>query len=382
MYTGEEHQTQAHWEVEDPPDPTVARNGVEFVGELRVLLRWSGLSFREIEDRAFACGGFLPEGAVAETLRNNTLPSEDLLVPLLWALGCDDDTVELWLWARERVAGHPQFAQQATFGPVDDRDAETALRHAVQERGDQGGWRGLHRQAGAPDEPYRPKRLRAKAASAQEEGSRWWSRTMIGMVTAGAVALTAGIGFAVFGGGDGETPPESRGGVPCCLDSRSPVAETPADPLSSIEPTDLTEPSARGRPSTTSAPRPTVTTQGPTTPTDEPPAPSLSGSADADCTSESGNFVVSFSVTATLSGAASGTEPRGRAGQGSPSDPFTVNGSGTAYTGAVTITVGPDAGATVSGSIMWTVAVTVGAETVNTGGSESFSCAPSAPTSA
>ncbi|WP_117212887.1 hypothetical protein [Allorhizocola rhizosphaerae] len=360
MHPYDDRSSQENWEADEPPDPTAAQTAGEFLAELEVLLRWSGLPVSEIEHRARIYSGFLPEGAVANTLRGNVLPSEELLMQLLWAVGCDDETVGQWVWARGRLAEIYSVPDKPTGF------SEGALATAVKERRNQSGWRGLHRRA-APDDgddeaKHVPRRARRK------EAAGWSSGAMIGLVVAGVLALTAGIAVALSGGDETTTPPPTAdGNKACCLDSRAP--DSPAAP--DVLPSDLSiatpTPKTSSRPP--NSPTPTRTTQSPRpSPTR---APELNGSGSTACASEGGSWLVTVTLSATLTGATSGTDPRGQAGSSS----VELNGSGgTSFSGQTTINAGPDS-ASVQGTIQWTVTVTVsGAGTITANGSVGFTC--------
>jgi hypothetical protein len=369
-----EERPHGFWEVDDPPDPTVAQTSADFAAELGVLLRWSQLPVAEIEHRARAYGGYLPEGALSEALRGNTLPSEELLVQVLWAVGCDDQTVGLWVWARSNLA-----AAQAHFDPTDvfwvpdeaQKYSDGALAEAVQERGDQGGWRGLHRHAvpDGGDTKYTPKRLRTKDSSP----STSWA--MISLVAAGVLALAAGAVAAFSDGDEVASPPQP--GQTCCA---RPGSQTPPATQATDTATTTPDPNTSTRPVVNPTPRPSTTTPGtsPTPTQTQAQNPRLTASGNATCTDQGGMWVVTVTVDATLTEAASGSNPEGRAGlTGGAMGPFSVSGSGTDFSGQATIEVGPST-EPASGSVKWTVTVTVppGA-TVGDEGEESFSC-PSA----
>jgi hypothetical protein len=377
----QESLTQGYWEVDDPPDPTVAQTSTEFLAELEVQLRFSQLSVTDIEHRVRAYGGYVPEGIVSSTLRGNALPGEELLVQLLWAVGCDDETVELWLWARERLAaeGSPFDPTEVLWVPDEStKYAEGSLAQAIEERRDQGGWRGLHRHAitDGGDAKYAPKRLRSKGSDRAAAGrSDWSSRALIGLVGVGVVALAAGA-FAALSGGDEVASPPAAGAPVCCPESPSPGSQTPTATPESELPVGPPLPSTGTKPTISTTPRPSATTRGPqpSTTTQAPPAPRLTGSGNATCASQSGTWVVTVVLTANLTDAASGTDPQGRAGQGGSMNSFALTGTGTSFSGQTTVEAGPDS-ARVDGTIEWSVTVTVpGVGNVGDNGSKSFTC--------
>lgn len=89
---------------------------------------------------------------------------------------------------------------------------------------------------------------------------------------------------------------------------------------------------------------------------------------------QDGVWFVDITVTTTLTGAPSGTDPQGQAVYSGTSYPLSLSGSGgTSFTGQARIDAGPDT-APVSGTIQWSVTVTVPGGSVNANGTESFSC--------
>ncbi|WP_203906079.1 hypothetical protein [Rhizocola hellebori] len=380
MPSHQESPAQEYWEVDAPPDPTVAQTSTEFLAELEVQLRWSQLSVADIEHRVRAYGGYVPEGSVTATLRGNALPSEDLLVQLLWAVGCDDQTVELWLWARERLeAGGTSFDPTSVLWVPDEqqRYAEGALAQAVQQRSD-GGWRGVHRH-GTPDDAdakYTPKRLRSKGSARDRDGrTNWSSLVMIGLVALGVLALGAGA-IAVFVDGDEVAAPPPGNRQACCAASPAPGSQTPAAPQATEFPLGPGLPSSNVKPTVSTTPKPTTTTQGPqpTVTTPPPPPPRLTGSANTTCTNQEGVWQVTVTLTASLANADSGTDPQGRAGQGSPLNSFGLNGSGsTLFSGQTTFDAGaaPDP---LQGTVEWHVTVTVAGVSLDTNGTEGYAC--------
>ncbi len=406
MDPNEERSLQEYWEVDDaPPDPTVASTDAEFVAELGVLLEWSGLSLAEIEHRARAYDGYVPDGAVSDALREGTLPSEQLLLSLLWAVGCDDATVQLWVSAREGLAagGHAHFddAQfEATQHDWVPREANTysegTLAHAVKERRDQSGWRGLHRRAfpgdgdakrstkhsakQTPGKQAPAKRARAAGKRARVTGKQrvdWSSRMMIALVAAGVLAFGGGI-VAVLSGGGGAAAPPGAAGDPqaCCPGSGVTASQTPTDPLAST--TELPTPGTTTTKTTqTATPRPSTTTRGPSpsptqTQTQTDP-PKLAGSGNWACAGiAEGRRIVMVSLSATLSNASSGTDPQGQAGGGAS---FGLSGSGTtSFSGQKSVDVGAEADPP-TGTISWSVTVTVaGTGDVSDSGSVGFNC--------
>ncbi|MER5982139.1 helix-turn-helix domain-containing protein [Streptomyces sp. NPDC001787] len=137
------------------PDPRGARGPAEFVALLRALKDASGLTFRELADRAEAVGDVLPRSTIANMLSRATVPREELLAAFVRACGCGPGEAERWLAARKEimVPGAP-FAPEAAGGAP---ERAGAAEHAgVPERaGAPDSWRATE-PAGASDAPGRP----------------------------------------------------------------------------------------------------------------------------------------------------------------------------------------------------------------------------------
>jgi hypothetical protein len=86
------------------PDPGLADSPTAFVGLMRQLKEWSGLGFKQLEQRAERAGTPLPHSTLSATLGRSSLPRADLLDAFVRACGCDDDTVAAWLDSRDRLA--------------------------------------------------------------------------------------------------------------------------------------------------------------------------------------------------------------------------------------------------------------------------------------
>ncbi|TDC68633.1 helix-turn-helix domain-containing protein [Streptomyces hainanensis] len=89
------------------PSPAVARDVGEFVAAMRTLKERSGLSLRQLGERAEARGDILPRSTLADVLNRSTLPRPDVLAAFVRACGGDEGDVREWLAARDRVAAPP-----------------------------------------------------------------------------------------------------------------------------------------------------------------------------------------------------------------------------------------------------------------------------------
>ncbi|MGW0792786.1 RICIN domain-containing protein [Streptomyces sp. NPDC002911] len=75
-----------------------------FMRGLRELKRRSGLSYRQLEERAAAAGDVLPRSSMSSVLSRDTPPRPDLLTAFVKACG-ESERVAEWAEARERIAG-------------------------------------------------------------------------------------------------------------------------------------------------------------------------------------------------------------------------------------------------------------------------------------
>ncbi|MFB6978832.1 helix-turn-helix domain-containing protein [Streptomyces scopuliridis] len=83
--------------------PHEAQDAVEFVALLRRLKEQSGLTYRQLDERAAELGEVLPRSTLAEVLRRQTLPRPEILTVFVRLCG-DGPRVEEWLASRERIA--------------------------------------------------------------------------------------------------------------------------------------------------------------------------------------------------------------------------------------------------------------------------------------
>ncbi|MEE1768556.1 helix-turn-helix domain-containing protein [Streptomyces sp. JV185] len=100
--------------VEDrAPDPREARSASEYVALLRGLKDASGLTFRELAQRADAVGDVLPRSTIANMLARTSVPREELLAAFVRACGCGPTEVDAWLAVRKELAVHGRRAGRA-----------------------------------------------------------------------------------------------------------------------------------------------------------------------------------------------------------------------------------------------------------------------------
>ncbi|MEU8111970.1 helix-turn-helix domain-containing protein [Micromonospora sp. NPDC048947] len=83
--------------------PDDASDPAEFVEMLRQLKDRSGLTYRQLEQRAASTGDVLARSTAADILRRSTLPRPEVVAAFVRACGAGDQ-VETWLAARHRLA--------------------------------------------------------------------------------------------------------------------------------------------------------------------------------------------------------------------------------------------------------------------------------------
>ncbi|MGJ3559792.1 helix-turn-helix domain-containing protein [Streptomyces sp. INA 01156] len=97
-------------------EPGEARTPAEYVGLLRRLKEHSGLTYRQLEERAAERGDVLARSTLADVLRRDALPRAELVAALVRACGPGEDVAE-WLAARERLAEYEHLADAERPGP-------------------------------------------------------------------------------------------------------------------------------------------------------------------------------------------------------------------------------------------------------------------------
>ncbi|WP_245703413.1 helix-turn-helix domain-containing protein [Streptomyces lushanensis] len=83
--------------------PYDARDAAGFVESMQRLKERSGLTYRQLEERAARSGDVLARSTLADILRRTSLPRADVLAAFVRACG-DGHRVDAWLEARERIA--------------------------------------------------------------------------------------------------------------------------------------------------------------------------------------------------------------------------------------------------------------------------------------
>ncbi|MFI8090419.1 helix-turn-helix domain-containing protein [Streptomyces sp. NPDC086080] len=100
-------------------NPADARSAGEYVALLRTLKERSGLTLRQLEQRAAERNDVLARSTLADMLRRDALPRAELVTALVRACGAEQELPE-WLAARERLAAGEVPSPDGT-----DTDPET-----------------------------------------------------------------------------------------------------------------------------------------------------------------------------------------------------------------------------------------------------------------
>ncbi|MET8828027.1 XRE family transcriptional regulator [Streptomyces sp. NPDC004610] len=86
--------------------PDDARDAAEFLRLMRQLKSRTGLTYRELEEKAARNGDVLARSTLADVLGRTSLPRPDLLAAFVRACG-EEQRVGVWLEARDRLAALP-----------------------------------------------------------------------------------------------------------------------------------------------------------------------------------------------------------------------------------------------------------------------------------
>lgn len=87
-------------------EPREAHDAAGFVELMRQLKQQSGLTYRQLEERATGRGEVLARSTLADALRSDSLPHAETLAVFLRACG-EDRYLKVWLEARDRIASGP-----------------------------------------------------------------------------------------------------------------------------------------------------------------------------------------------------------------------------------------------------------------------------------
>ncbi|WP_410821377.1 helix-turn-helix domain-containing protein [Micromonospora sp. 050-3] len=116
--------------------PDDASDPAEFVEMLRQLKDRSGLTYRQLEQRAASAGDVLARSTAADIMRRSTLPRPEVVAAFVRACGAGDQ-VETWLRARHHLAVNAYAprspaSDQPTDGSTADRSPADAAPAVVQ----------------------------------------------------------------------------------------------------------------------------------------------------------------------------------------------------------------------------------------------------------
>ncbi|WP_338930838.1 helix-turn-helix domain-containing protein [Streptomyces netropsis] len=96
-----------------------ARDAERFTDRMRRLKDRSGLTYRELEQRAQDRGEILARSTLSDVLQGHSLPRPELLVAFLHACGVDDEReIAAWLETRSRIEDGPGRSWRFRLRPV------------------------------------------------------------------------------------------------------------------------------------------------------------------------------------------------------------------------------------------------------------------------
>ncbi|MDN0200009.1 helix-turn-helix transcriptional regulator [Streptomyces sp. S.PNR 29] len=186
-----------------PPDPATATDAAEYVGLLRALKDWAGVTYRQLETRSEALGTTLPRSTVANLLQRPVLPSEDQTLTFIRACGCSPAQIAEWLAVYKQIAaldGTHRRAMPQRFMP---REAESAPVVALSSSGPEVP---LLKDDGAKSAP-RP------APESPAHRPRPRTEVVLAVLTVFAIALAGAI-VGLRGTGDDERPRAEENAAP------------------------------------------------------------------------------------------------------------------------------------------------------------------------
>ncbi|MYY83636.1 MULTISPECIES: helix-turn-helix domain-containing protein [unclassified Streptomyces] len=148
--------------------PHRARDVAGFIAAMRELKKRSGLTYRELEERAACRGDVLARSTLADVLRRTSLPRPEVVAAFVHACG-DGDRADAWLAARDRIA-----SARPTAGPAADRGAVVDMTWVK----------------ASPVEVRSPAgEARSHAGDVRSRAAKAWSRRAKGAAAGAATAL-------------------------------------------------------------------------------------------------------------------------------------------------------------------------------------------------
>ncbi|RBQ15037.1 hypothetical protein DP939_37170 [Spongiactinospora rosea] len=159
---------------------------------MRRLRAWSGLSYRQLAQRAAAAGRVLPHNTLVAALQRDTLPRKELLVAFVEACGLPDEEVAAWTAARYRLIG--ETAGETTRETTEESSGSTGDEFAGETAGARPG-----NDENAADSPSAdvPATAEAEGEERRSGPSAGFSRRDLLATAAVAGTLGAGIALAV-----------------------------------------------------------------------------------------------------------------------------------------------------------------------------------------
>ncbi|MFE9890301.1 helix-turn-helix domain-containing protein [Streptomyces scopuliridis] len=192
--------------AEEELAPCDARNAAELVALMRRLKERSGLTFRQLEQKAEVHGDVLARSTLADVLRRQSLPRPETLLAFVRACGAGDQG-DIWLEARRRISA----------GEVPDSGTPG-------EAGEPGGSGGAGKAsaAGAGSPPGDPSTVRREGARPHRP------RVPVALGVATAALLLLVTGAWIFApdtesSPSADTAAENPSAVPSAASARSPV---------------------------------------------------------------------------------------------------------------------------------------------------------------
>ncbi|MFD3827170.1 RICIN domain-containing protein [Streptomyces sp. NPDC058625] len=107
--------------------PYEAQDSAGFVATMQRLKELSGLTYRELEERAALRGDVLARSTIADVLRRTSLPRPEVLAAFVHACG-DGERLDAWLATREKIA-----AARVGTGPIPTSDPGTGAQPEPEE---------------------------------------------------------------------------------------------------------------------------------------------------------------------------------------------------------------------------------------------------------
>jgi hypothetical protein len=192
------------------PRPEQARDAREFMAMLRALKQSSGLTFRQLEERAAANGDVLARSTLADTLRRSSLPHPSLLTAFVRVCGAGGE-LTAWLTALSRIAATEHGAAPIatpTFAPTFAPTTAPSLSPATLSGPASG-----HASSLQPSVPLAGAEVTAPMTPPSSAGPapRWWSRRRLGLAVGALVVLLAGAVVGLVIGLGSHSPTRSPG---------------------------------------------------------------------------------------------------------------------------------------------------------------------------